>query len=130
MFFRRFFGSNGVITGDINVRVNCLLQVRCKVNQKLQKYILIQSVLKEVLKVKEVSGCLGSVIVGDITATSGVIAGAVKGEIDINGPVVVDSTAIIVGNIKAQSIQINNGAVIEGFCSLSYSEVDVENIFE
>ena len=73
---------------------------------------------------------LGSVIIGDIVATSGVIAGAVKGEIDINGPVVVDSTAIIVGNIKAQSVQINNGAVIEGHCSLAYSDVDVENVFE
>jgi cytoskeletal protein CcmA (bactofilin family) len=73
---------------------------------------------------------LGTVVVGDIVATSGVIAGAVKGEIDINGPNVVDSTAIIKGNIKAKSVQINNGAVIEGFCSLSYSSVDVDNIFE
>jgi len=40
---------------------------------------------------------LGTVIIGDINATSGVIAGAVKGEIDIKGPVVIDSTAIIKG---------------------------------
>ncbi len=73
---------------------------------------------------------LGTVVIGDITATSGVIAGAVKGEIDINGPIVIDSTAIIKGNIKAKSMQINNGAVIEGFCSLSYAAVDVDNIFE
>lgn len=73
---------------------------------------------------------LGTVIVGDIVATSGVIAGAVKGEIDINGPIVIDSTAIIKGNIKAKSVQINNGAVIEGFCSLSYSDIDVDNVFE
>lgn len=73
---------------------------------------------------------LGTVVLGDIIATSGVIAGAVKGEIDVNGPIVIDSTAIIKGNIKAKSVQINNGAVIEGFCSLSYSAVDVDNIFE
>lgn len=73
---------------------------------------------------------LGTVVVGDIVATSGVIAGAVKGEIDINGPIVIDSTAIIKGNIKAKSVQINNGAVVEGFCSLSYSDVDLDNIFE
>lgn len=73
---------------------------------------------------------LGTVVIGDIMATSGVIAGAVKGEIDVNGPIVIDSTAIIKGNIKAKSVQINNGAVIEGFCSLSYSAVDVDNIFE
>lgn len=73
---------------------------------------------------------LGTVVIGDVLATSGVIAGAVKGEIDIDGPVVIDSTAIIKGNIKAKSIQINNGAVIEGFCSLVYASVDIDNIFE
>lgn len=73
---------------------------------------------------------LGTVVIGDITASAAVIAGAVKGEIDINGPVIVDSSAVIKGNIKAQSIQINNGAVIEGFCSLSYAAIDIDNIFE
>lgn len=58
---------------------------------------------------------LGTVLIGDVAGTSGVIAGAVKGEIDINGPVVIDSTAIIKGNIKAKSVQINNGAIIDGF---------------
>lgn len=72
---------------------------------------------------------LGTVVVGDIIGTSGVITGAVKGEIDINGPIVIDSTAIIKGNIKAKSVQINNGAVIEGFCSLSYSDIDMDNVF-
>lgn len=73
---------------------------------------------------------LGTVVIGDITATSGVIAGAVKGEIDISGPVVLDSTAIIKGDIKAKSIQMNNGAILEGHCSLSYASVDIDNIFE
>ena len=73
---------------------------------------------------------LGTVIIGDIVATSGVIAGAVKGEIDLNGPVVIDSTAIIKGNVKAKSVQMNNGAVLEGFCSLAYASVEIDNIFE
>lgn len=73
---------------------------------------------------------LGTVLIGDVTGTSGVIAGAVKGEIDINGPIVIDSTAIIKGNIKAKSVQINNGAIIDGFCSLCYSDVNIDNIFE
>jgi cytoskeletal protein CcmA (bactofilin family) len=73
---------------------------------------------------------LGAIVIGDVTATSGVIAGAIKGNIDINGPIVIDSSAIIKGNIKAQSIQINNGAIIEGFCSLSYASVDIDKIFE
>lgn len=72
---------------------------------------------------------LGSVVVGNITATSAVIAGAVKGDIDVQGPVVVDTSAVIVGNIKSRSVQINNGAVIEGFCSQCYADIDVDSLF-
>lgn len=72
----------------------------------------------------------GSVIVGNITATSAVIAGAVKGDIDVQGPVVVDTSAVVMGNIKSRSVQINNGAVIEGFCSQTYADVDVESVFK
>lgn len=73
---------------------------------------------------------IGSVVIGNITATSAVIAGAIKGDIDVQGPVVVDTSAVVKGNIKSRSVQINNGAVIEGFCSQSYADIDVEGLFE
>lgn len=73
---------------------------------------------------------LGSVVVGNITATSAVIAGAIKGDIDVQGPVVVDTSAVVMGNIKSRSVQINNGAVIEGFCSQCYADVDMETFFD
>lgn len=72
---------------------------------------------------------LGSVVIGNIAANSAVIAGAIKGDIDVHGPVVVDTSAVVMGNIKSRSVQINNGAVIEGFCSQCYSDVDVESLF-
>ena len=55
-----------------------------------------------------------SVVIGNITANSAVVAGAVKGDIDVRGPVILDTSAIVMGNIKSKSVQINNGAVIEG----------------
>lgn len=73
---------------------------------------------------------VGTVIVGNVFAGSAVIAGAVKGDIDVQGPVIVDSTAVIMGNIRSKSVQINNGAVIEGMCSQCYSEIDVKSFFE
>ena len=73
---------------------------------------------------------VGTVVVGNVFAGSAVIAGAVKGDIDVQGPVIVDSTAVILGNIKSKSVQINNGAVIEGMCSQCYSEIDVKSFFE
>ena len=71
-----------------------------------------------------------SVIIGNITATSAVIAGAVKGDIDVQGPVILDTSAIVMGNIKSKSVQINNGAVIEGMCSQCYAEVSPTSFFE
>lgn len=72
---------------------------------------------------------VGTIVVGDVDATSAYIAGAVKGNIDVNGDVVVDSTAIIKGDIKAKSVQMNNGAVVDGYCSLNYAGVDLESFF-
>jgi cytoskeletal protein CcmA (bactofilin family) len=70
-----------------------------------------------------------SVIIGNIFATSAVIAGAVKGDIDVHGPVILDTSAIVMGNIKSKSVQINNGAVIEGMCSQCYADVSPSSFF-
>lgn len=69
-------------------------------------------------------------VVGDLTAASAIIAGAVKGNIDVKGPVVIDSTAIVAGDIKSKSMQINVGSVIEGHCSQCYCDVDPSGFFD
>ncbi len=71
-----------------------------------------------------------TVIIGNIYATSAVIAGAVKGDIDVKGPVILDTSAIVMGNIKSKSVQINNGAVIEGVCSQCYADVSPSTFFD
>lgn len=71
-----------------------------------------------------------TVIIGDVFASSAVIAGAVKGDIDVKGPVILDSAAIVMGNIRSQSVQISNGAVVEGMCSQVYAEVSPASFFE
>ena len=71
-----------------------------------------------------------TIIIGNIFATSAVIAGAVKGDIDVKGPVILDTSAIVMGNIKSKSVQINNGAVIEGLCSQCYADVSPTSFFD
>lgn len=71
-----------------------------------------------------------TIIIGNIFAASAVIAGAVKGDIDVKGPVILDTSAIVMGNIKSKSVQINNGAVIEGLCSQCYADVSPSSFFE
>ncbi len=72
----------------------------------------------------------GTVIVGNITGFSAAVAGAVKGDIDIQGPVILDSSAIVMGNIRSKSVQINNGAAIEGMCSQCYADVSPTSFFD
>ncbi len=71
-----------------------------------------------------------SIIIGNIFGSSAVIAGAVKGDIDVHGPVILDTSAIVMGNIKSKSVQINNGAVIEGMCSQCYADVNPTSFFD
>ena len=56
-------------------------------------------------------------------------AGAVKGNIDVQGPVILDSVAIVMGDIRSQSLQISNGAAVEGMCSQIYSPITPSDFF-
>jgi len=124
------FDIQGTVNG--NVSCNGKLVVTGMINGNSTSSEFFADVAKiegEVVSTGTVKIGAGSVIIGNITATSAVIAGAVKGDIDVQGPVVVDTSAVIMGNIKSRSVQINNGAIIEGFCSQSYADVDVQGIF-
>lgn len=73
---------------------------------------------------------LGTKLIGNVSATGAVVAGAIKGNIDVKGPVILDSTAVVMGDIKSKTIQINNGAIIDGRFSQCYSEVSAASYFE
>ena len=124
------FDIQGTVNG--NVSCNGKLVVTGVINGNSTSSEFFADVAKiegEVVSTGTVKIGAGSVIIGNISATSAVIAGAVKGDIDVQGPVVVDTSAVIMGNIKSRSVQINNGAIIEGFCSQCYADVDVLGIF-
>ena len=125
------FDIQGTING--NVTCNGKITVTGTINGNSNSSEFFADVAKiegEVISTGTVKVGTGSVIIGNITASSAVIAGAVKGDIDVQGPVVVDTSAVIMGNIKSRSVQINNGAVIEGFCSQCYADIDVQGLFE
>ena len=123
------------VMGTINGDIECLgkLTISGKVTgNSLASEVVVNADRMEgaIFSEGAVKVCLGTVIIGDVTATSAVFAGAVKGDIDVKGPVVLESTAIIKGNIKAKSIHMANGAVMDGFCSLCYADLKIDDIFE
>ena len=120
----------GTVEGNVSCRGKLTVNGSITGNSKANEVFANNSQIDGDIEAKgSVKIGQGTVIVGNIVATSAVIAGAVKGDIDVHGPVVVDSSAVIVGDIKSKSVQINNGATIDGRCSQCYAEVNMDNIF-
>ncbi len=71
-----------------------------------------------------------SVVMGDIISKGAIISGAVKGDIDVHGTVVLESTAVVYGNIKSECLEINSGAVTEGLCSQCYAKNNPKDFFD
>ena len=121
----------GAVKGNINVRGKLNVSGSITGNSKASEVFADSAkITGEVISKGAVKVGQESVIIGNITATSAVIAGAVKGDIDVRGPVILDTSAIVMGDIKSKSVQINNGAVVEGHCSQCYAEVSPTTFFD
>lgn len=125
------FDIQGTINGNVTCNGKIVVTGVINGNSTASEFFAdVAKVEGEVVSTGTVKIGAGSVIIGNISAASAVIAGAVKGDIDVQGPVVVDTSAVVMGNIKSRSVQINNGAVIEGFCSQAYADIDVQGLFD
>ena len=121
----------GVVRGNIHIRGKLNISGSVTGNSKASEIFADSAkITGEVISTGAVKVGQESVILGNITASSAVIAGAVKGDIDVHGPVILDTSAIVMGDIKSKSVQINNGAVIEGHCSQCYAEVSPTSFFD
>ena len=121
----------GNVTGNIEIKGKLEITGVIEGNSKAEEVFADGAkIVGEINSSGSVKIGQSSVVKGNIIAKSAVLAGAVKGDIDVQGPVILDATAIIMGNIKSKSIQINNGAVIEGLCSQCYADVSPMNFFD
>lgn len=121
----------GVIEGDVECQGKLTITGRVAGNSSASEIYVNTPRLEGNLNSRgSVKIDVGTVVIGSISSASVVVAGAVKGDIEVNGPIIIDSTAVVKGNIIGKSIQINSGAVIDGNCSLKYAEVDLDSFFE
>lgn len=122
---------NAVVNGNIEVLGRLNMAGALKGNVRAAEIVTRHAkITGEVVGEGAVEIGQGSVVIGNITAMSAVIAGAVKGDIDVQGPVVLAASAIVVGNIKSKTVQIMNGAVIEGMCSQCYADINPTSFFD
>lgn len=71
-----------------------------------------------------------TVIIGNVTAETIALAGAVKGNLDIKDTAVISETGIFQGDVKGKAIEIAAGAVVEGSIDLCYAEVPSGEYFK
>lgn len=123
----------GTVQGDVEVNGSLHIFGNITGNVKASEIILDSGKIRgNVTCATAISVTEGSVIIGSliVAGTGAAIAGAIKGDLDVHGPVTLDSTAIVKGNIKSQSVQMANGAMVDGMCSQCYSEVDLSSYFD
>lgn len=123
------------IYGEVEGEIDCLgklsIHGSVKGNTKAgEVYITSKRLEGNIISAGGITIDQGAVVIGDMNALSASIAGAVKGQIDIDGEVILDKTAIVKGPIKAKSLQVKNGAVVDGYCSFIYASMDLDTVFE
>lgn len=67
-----------------------------------------------------------ALIQASIRANNAFISGRVKGDIIVKGKVEITGTAVIIGNIKAQIISIEAGALIKGNLDMPVGNINVD----
>ena len=121
----------GRVDGDVSCKGKLIIGGRVNGNIRVQELYAHQAhIAGEIFAEGSVKIGAGTISVGNITASSAVIAGAVKGDVDVKEQVIVDSSAVVVGNIRSKSIQVNAGAIVDGMCQQIYSDVNIEKLFD
>lgn len=121
----------GVITGDVDCQGKLCIYGTVSGNTSASEIYVetSQKLNGDLISTGNVKISEKSVVIGTIQATSAFVAGAVKGDLDIDGPVVIDASAVIHGNITAKSLQLNTGAVLQGICNIGTKDTDINSIF-
>ncbi len=108
-----FLGGGTVVDGT--VRTNNSIRIDGKIKGKL--------ICKNTLTV----GVNGEVE-GEIEAKNAIIGGKIKGKIKVAEKLVLESKSILIGDLKASKLLIDDGAVFEGTSDMGKKEtVPVEN---
>lgn len=98
-----------VITGDISSKSDSRIDGKLEGNLVCEARLLL--------------GEKGQVV-GNIKSKEAIIEGTIKGDISISGILTIKSTAEITGNIYTQKLIVENGAVINGQCSMNSNPED------
>lgn len=125
------FDIRGSIKGNIDIKNNVIISGEVIGDIRAREVYVDGAIIRgNIICDQTVQISEKSVIIGELRAETAYVAGAVKGNIDITDSVVLDSSAKILGNINSKYVQINNGAILEGKCTQTYSDITPSAFFE
>ena len=59
------------------------------------------------------------IIEGDVKCGAAILAGVIKGNVDCKKKLVLQDNAKILGNVKAEQLVIDEGAILQGNCDMN-----------
>ena len=71
-----------------------------------------------------------AIIQAEVRANNAFVSGKIKGNITVSGKIEIASTAVILGDIKAQIISIESGALIQGKIIMPVRDIKIESKVE
>jgi cytoskeletal protein CcmA (bactofilin family) len=60
-----------------------------------------------------------AIVEGDVKCGAAILAGAIKGDVDCKTKLILQDNSKIVGNVKAEQLIINEGAIFQGNCDMN-----------
>ena len=97
-------GMNVLIDGDITGKTD--LRIAGKVHGSV---IIDGELILEKL----------GIIEGDVKCGAAILAGVIKGNVDCKKKLVLQDNAKILGNVKAEQLVIDEGAILQGNCDMN-----------
>ena len=60
-----------------------------------------------------------AIVEGDVKCGAAILAGSIKGDVDCKTKLILQDNSKIIGNLKAEQLIINEGAIFQGNCDMN-----------
>ncbi|MBP5440940.1 MAG: polymer-forming cytoskeletal protein [Fibrobacter sp.] len=96
-------GRNVLIDGDITGKTDLRIAGKVHGNVIIDGELILEKL---------------GIIEGDVKCGAAILAGVIKGNVDCKKKLVLQDNAKILGNVKAEQLVIDEGAILQGNCDM------------
>ena len=65
---------------------------------------------------------------GTITAVNAIIGGRVRGKMTVKSKIILEKNSVLIGDLKTQKLNINEGAVFDGNCIMEDQTAPIKKV--